>query len=512
MRLLSGVYAFVLGVSLASGMGCGKSGEELDAGMDGSVSRDASPTGSGAASEGGVSEAGNGGPPTLDAGVGDASGDAASVNTGAGDAENDAPTTAGKIEHVVIIMQENRSFDHYFGMFPGADGFTLDANGVPTNCNPDPHLDGGCVVAFHDPTDSNSGGPHSAAAFKTCFDTGKMDGFVKNAEGAKTDCADPNDPECTGGKLVDVMGYKTAADIPNYWAYASAFTLLDHHFESDASWSWPMHQYMVSEWAALCTSASPMSCASNIGPAEPDPKGFYSWTPLTYILDAKKVSWRYYLAQGTTPDCDNDEAECPPVTQLANVPSIWNPLPLFDVVKAANEQTTNVLTIDHFYTDAKAGTLAAVSWIAPSGEVSEHPPNLVSEGQAYVTSLVNVIMQDPVLWDTTAIFLLWDDWGGFYDHVPPMKVDADGYGFRTPGIVMSAWAKPKNIDLQQLSFDAYAKFIEDTFLSSQRLDPTNDGRSDSRPDVREALPTAGDLRLDFDFTQIPNKPLVLAPK
>jgi phospholipase C len=129
-----------------------------------------------------------------------------------------------------------------------------------------------------------------------------------------------------------------------------------------------------------------------------------------------------------------------------------------------------------------------------------------------VTSLVNVIMQDPTLWSNTAVFVFWDDWGGFYDHVPPMKVDENGYGFRTPGIVISAWAKPNHVDHQQLSFDAYAKFIEDTFLSSQRLDPANDGRSDSRPNVREALPTAGDLRQDFDFTMAPNKPVVLSPK
>src|SRR5579859_1849413 len=112
----------------------------------------------------------------------------------AGDAAADAPSTVGKIEHVVLIMQENRSFDHYFGMFPGADGFTLDAQGNPTNCNPDPHLDGGCVPVFHDSTDANSGGPHSAVAFDTCFDNGKMDGFIKNAEGAKSGCANPQDP------------------------------------------------------------------------------------------------------------------------------------------------------------------------------------------------------------------------------------------------------------------------------------------------------------------------------
>jgi phospholipase C len=479
MQRKSPACALLLGMSALSATACG--GENGAApGADASIVADASPSG----------EAGA---------------------PGTGDAAPDAQSTVGKIEHVVMIMQENRSFDHYFGMFPGADGFTLDTSGNPTNCNPDPNIDGGCVKSFHDPTDANSGGPHSAAAFQKCFDDGKMDGFIKNAEGAKTNCADPQDPTCSNGKLVDVMGYKTAADIPNYWSYAHAFTLLDHQFEADASWSWPMHQYMVSEWAALCTSASPMSCTSNIGPSEPDANGFYAWTPLTYILDAKKVSWRYYLSQGTTPDCDNDEGECPPETQLANVPSIWNPLPYFEVVKDADEQTSNVVTIDHFYADVKAGTLPAVSWIAPAGEVSEHPPNLVSEGQAYVTSLINVIMQDPALWSTTAIFLFWDDWGGFYDHVPPTKVDANGYGFRTPGIVISAWARPGYIDHQQLSFDAYAKFVEDTFLSGQRLDPTNDGRSDSRPDVREALPTAGDLRQDFDFTMAPNKPLVMNP-
>jgi phospholipase C len=426
------------------------------------------------------------------------------------DAAPEIDGAAAKIRHVIMIMQENRSFDHYFGMFPGADGFTLDAQGNPTNCNPDPNLDGGCAAAFHDAKDVNSGGGHGSANFATCYDKGKMDGFIKNAEGSKKSCADPNDPVCTSGTLVDVMGYKLEADIPNYWAYAKQFVLQDHLFETDASWSWPMHQFMVSEWAAHCTSADPMSCTSDLN-SKPDPAGFYSWTPLTYLLDNAKVTWRYYLAQGTAPDCDNGEADCPPVTQLANVPTIWNPLPLFEVVKEANEQATNVVPIDDFYRDVKAGTLPSVAWIAPSGEVSEHPPNPVSEGEKYTTGLINAVMQSPY-WQDTAIFLFWDDWGGFYDHVPPVKVDDNGWGFRVPGLVISAWAKPHFIDKQVLSMDAYAKFVEDLFLQGQRLDPKTDGRSDSRPDVREAEPQLGDLMLDFDFAHGPQPTKVLMPR
>jgi phospholipase C len=417
----------------------------------------------------------------------------------------------GRIEHVVMIMQENRSFDHYFGMFPGADGFTLDAGGKPTNSNPDPRLDGGQAFAFHDSNDSNSGGPHLAASFRICYDDGKMDGFVLNAEQGMKGCASPVDPACTHGNLIDVMGYKTEADIPNYWAYAKAFTLLDHLFETTASWSWPMHEYMVSEWAALCTSPHPESCTSNIGTSWPNPLAHYSWTPLPYLLDQRGVSWKYYVSQGSTPDCDDDERDCPPQTQLASVPSIWNPLPFFELIKRKHEQRTRVVTIDEFYKDIHAGTLPAVSWIAPSGEVSEHPPSLVSEGQAYSTALINAIMQDDAIWSTTVIFLFWDDWGGFYDHVPPVKVDANGYGFRTPGIVISPWAKPHHIDHQQLSSDAFVKFVEDVFLNGQRLDPKTDGRPDSRPNVREALPELGDLRKDIELSQPPNKPLVLSP-
>jgi len=125
-----------------------------------------------------------------------------------------------------------------------------------------------------------------------------------------------------------------------------------------------------------------------------------------------------------------------------------------------------------------------------------------------VTSLVNAVMRSPD-WSSTAIFVSWDDWGGFYDHVVPPTVDQNGYGIRVPGLVISPYAKKGLVDHQTLSFDAYAKFIEDDFLRSQRLDPATDGRPDPRPTVREDVPILGDLTSDFDFAQAPRPPIVL---
>ena len=143
--------------------------------------------------------------------------------------------------------------------------------------------------------------------------------------------------------------------------------------------------------------------------------------------------------------------------------------------------------------------------MVPSGEVSEHPDAPVSFGQSYVTSLVNAVMRSPD-WKSSAIFLSWDDWGGFYDNVKPPVVDQNGYGLRVPGIVISSYAKTGYIDHQTLSFDAYDKFIEDDFLHGQRLDPATDGRPDARPDVRENARILGNLLSDFDFSQAPRPP------
>ena len=427
-----------------------------------------------------------------------------------------------KIRHVVIIMQENRSFDSYFGTYPGADGIPgLAGNPGTVPCVSDPAR-GGCVRPFHDQQDRSLGGPHSAAASVADVNGSKMDGFVGEQERGMTGCAQTFNPACgNGGGSPDVMGYHTGADIPNYWTYAHDFVLQDHMFESVASWSLPAHLYMVSEWSARCAvQGDPQSCRSAIESPQnppdfarrlgnPDPSDpNYAWTDLTYLLHRYGVSWAYYIDNGSQPDCDNDAAmSCAPVGQSAKTPGIWNPLPYFTDVQQ-DDQLGNIQSLANFFSATKDGTLPEVSWITPNGTVSEHPPGLITAGQTYVTGLINAIMRSPD-WSSTAIFLAWDDWGGFYDHVTPPRVDELGYGLRVPGIVISPYARAGFIDHQTLSFDAYTKFIEDDFLSGQRLDPKTDGRPDPRPDVRETLPELSDLQNDFDFNQVPLSPVIL---
>ena len=438
---------------------------------------------------------------------------------GVGSRASADPTGIHKIQHVIVVMQENRSFDEYFGTYPGADGIPM-SNGVPTACVPDPNT-GGCRRPYVNHADVGGGGPHAASSATQDVDGGAMDGFVSAAESAQKGCADPTNVGCAPGPL-DEMGYHTQSDIPNYWSYAQNFVLQDHMFEPNASWSLPEHLFEVSGWSATCTTHNdPSSCHNDLNQSGAQPPNnwqsfpsgsqntpIYAWTDLTYLLHKNNVSWGYYVTAGTEPDCENDAAlSCTPVKQEPSTGGIWNPLPYFDTV-VNDHQVGNIQSVSNFYSAAKNGTLPAVSWVVPSGDESEHPPFAVSAGQSYVTSLVNAVMSGPD-WNSTAIFLSWDDWGGYFDHVAPPAVDQNGYGLRVPGIVISPYARQGYVDSQTLSFDAYLKFIEDDFLNGQRLDPTSDGRPDPRPDVREHASVLGDLSLDFDFTQAPRAPVVL---
>jgi phospholipase C len=429
-----------------------------------------------------------------------------------------APTGIHKIQHVIIIMQENRSFDSYFGTYPGADGIPI-KDGVPAVCVPDPSA-AHCVRPFHDRHSLNHGGPHDVADARLDINGTSMNGFIRQQQiGLSRGCRGPFDPACASitrdNNPPDVMGYHTGTDIPNYWGYAQHFVLQDHMFESDASWSLPSHLYMVSGWSARCARpGNPMSCRNNdrlfhvLEPRYGLPKPDFAWTDLTYLLHKDQVSWRYYVSNGIQPDCANDKMFCVSRPQSNQAPSIWNPLPYFDTVRQDHE-LGDIVNVADYFRDALTGNLPAVSWVIPDGVVSEHPPALVSTGQSYITSLINVAMQSPD-WSSTAIFLTWDDWGGFYDHVVPPRVDQNGFGLRVPGLVISPYAKNGFIDHQTLSFDSYLKFIEDDFLHGQRLDPKTDGRPDRRPDVRENAWQEGDLRADFNFSQQPRPVMLLS--
>jgi phospholipase C len=365
-----------------------------------------------------------------------------------------------------------------------------------------------------------------------------MNGFVEEAEEGRECSTVSTSPKCSPCKLAsageapagssqcsDVMGYHDARDIPNYWTYAHEFVLQDHMFGSVSSWSLPSHLYIVSGWSAYCTEASnPYSCSTNIElPNKPhfsETNPQYAWTDLTWLLHRQNVSWGYYIFNGEQPECLEDPLipceEPGSSTSLypgqstagtGHTPAIWDSLKWFTDVREDN-QFPQVQSISNFFAAAKAGTLPAVSWLEPSFRVSEHPPALISEGQRYVTGLINAIMESPD-WNSTAIFVSWDDWGGFYDSVVPPVVDANGYGLRVPGLVISPYAKHGYIDHQTLSHDAYLKFIENDFLGGERLNPTTDGRPDPRPDVREESPVLGELTSDFEFGQAPRPPVLL---
>ena len=431
---------------------------------------------------------------------------------------------SGPIQHVVFIVQENRSFDHFFGTFPGADG-------LPANppCQVDPWYPTACDTPFPNHVASNQGGPYMNPYQVQDIDGGKMDGFVESREQELGPACQPSkdgsriDPHKIVGYstdeegiktakhcINDVMGYHTKGDIPNYWAYASKYVLFDHFFESAESWSLPAHLALFSGWAAQCTQLNPPninSCSSNLEGKDWDPTGKsgpaipYLWTDITYLLYQNNISWAAYL--------DGTGLGLPVGGKPNSVQGIWIPLGGFQTVNQ-DGQYANAIdnNVSQFLSQATAGTLPAVSWVIPDYTDSDHPQTSVKHGEAYVTNLINTVMAGPD-WQSTAIFLVWDDMGGFYDHEPPpFSIDFDGPGLRIPAILISPYAKPATIDHQILTTDSFLTFIEDVFAGGESICQT--GRPDPRPDCRDQSQQLGNLMNDFNFNQKPVSPLFLS--
>jgi phospholipase C len=426
----------------------------------------------------------------------------------------------GKLKHLIFIIQENRSFDSYFGTFPGADGFPS-----PLPCLPSVWYPSQCFTPYPDHEASNGGGPYDARYQLADIDGGKMDGFLEQAELEYQDkfhCKPPNgrrksgpvqlavdDDEEVGPHITkcvpDVLGYHDGTDLPNYWSWASTYTLEDHFFESTFSSSHPAHLELFSLWSAKCKLLDPAEIGSC--DANPDPGNVWSpkfptpylWTDLTYLMNQHGVTWKAYLDGGLGTLHQNNA-----------VTTLWDVLPGFETVQEDGQvDLAENYTDADFFNDAANGTLPQVSWVLPNYYDSEHPQASIAQGQAYITKLLNAVMTGPN-WKTSAIFIEHDDVAGFYDHLPPpITFDSLGLGIRVPALIVSPWVKKGHIDKQVCSTDCYAKLIEDDFMKGARLRSSR--RLDPRTVYRDQVAGYGDLVNDFDFTEPARPPLVLRP-
>ncbi len=328
------------------------------------------------------------------------------------------------IKHIVIVMQENHTFDNYFGTYPGANG--INAPAVPQ----EPLGSGQSVLPFHIsrsviPSDLD----HSWTTAHEAYNGGKMNRFVIAARSNLT------------------MGYFDYHQIPYYWDYASQFVLLDNYYSSVMGSSLPNHLYLIAGQAGSLVSNSRFG-AINFTSSKIH-NSIFEFKSIVDELDANHISWKYYA--GGYPYLNN-----------------WNPLPAFASFKNNPSRMSNLADTAQFRTDVKSNSLPSVVWIMPETDaLSEHPPHDVSQGQHETVALINTIMQSKY-WDSTAIFLTWDDYGGWYDHVPPPQIaESDGsvfgYGFRVPCIIISPYARHGFIDHTQADHTSLLKFIETVY-------------------------------------------------
>jgi phospholipase C len=388
--------------------------------------------------------------------------------------ETTADLTAlrSKIQHIVFIIKENRSFDNMFGTFPGADGAT---SGLISTGE---RIDLGHAT---DATSRDLG--HEWDDAHLAVDDGKMDRFDLVQGGN------------VRGDFLSMTQFFDS-DIPNYWSYAQHFLLADHTFAAIAGPSFPNHLYTVASQSGGVIS-NPNSLSWGCDAAEQTRADVltangemtrtfpcFEFPTLADRLEAAGISWRFYA---------------PTKDQLGY---IWSALNAFKSIRLTSLWNDRVLDDNQFLADAANGTLPAVSWLVPDWAVSDHPtrarpggPPTISicEGENWTVQHINAIMDGPN-WATTAIVLTWDDFGGFYDHVAPPAIDQYGLGLRVPLLVISPYAKEGTVSHTQYEFASVLKLIE----QRHRLKALT---------AREV--ETNSLIDAFDFSQQPAPPLIL---
>lgn len=362
------------------------------------------------------------------------------------------PAGLEKIQHFVFIMKENRTFDNYFGTFPGADGATSGPVSI-----------GKIVPMGHTPDASPRDIWHDWSSAIVAIDNGRMDKF---------------DLSRYGNQNNDYLAYTqlVQSDIPNYWAYASTFTLGDHMFSSQHGLTLPNHMFWVAGTSGGVIG-NPMPIPQAGCDAIPgtviqvlDAQGnltfpfpCFDFQTLSDSLDNAGIGWKFYS---------------PPKV-------VFNPLDSINHIRNTQVWTDHVVDISQFETDAAAGTLPTVSWLVPPGNVSEHTPRSSCAGENWTVEQINSIMNGPQ-WGSTAIFVTWDDFGGFYDHVPPQQLDQDGLGARVPVLIISPYAKPHFVSKTQYEFASLMKIVEEAY---------------GLPNLTNRDLIANDMLDSFDFSQ-----------
>ena len=373
---------------------------------------------------------------------------------GAGPLPSPKPTTP--IEHVVVLMQENHTFDNYFGTYPGANG------PPPTTCMPrDPATpSAGCVAPYHLPSRRSVDLSHGTEVAAMALNGGKLDGFIaaQNRRNLPGDTA---------------MGYYDGSDLPFYWNLASTSVLANRFFSSDVGGSKENHMFWVSGQAG----------------ARSVPADGYTFDTIFDRLQAAGVDWKFYVQNYDPSITFRNLTGSPQDSQTT-----WVPLLNFDRFIKDPQLAGRIVDVSQYHDDLVNGTLPAVAFIAPSG-ASEHPPGDVAIGQVYGASQIVALMQSSS-WASSLFVLTWDDWGGWFDHVPPPTVDANGYGMRVPALFVSPYAPPGRIDSTTYDFTSILRFIEDNW----RLQPMT---------ARDAA--ANSVGTALDFTSAPRPPILPGP-
>ncbi len=334
-----------------------------------------------------------------------------------------AASAPGRIEHLVVVMQENHTFDNYFGTFPGADGIPRDAC-QPRSTNSPP---GDCVKPYHISGPRTLDPDHGKATALEAYHDGAMDGFVsaQNNRNVKGDV---------------VMGYYDGSDLPLYWNLATDYVLADRFFSSAWGASLTNHLYWVAAQAAGAHGGIPVA-------------GFDVPT-IFDRLEAAGVSWKMYV--------QNYEPKVTFRSNKSHNPQVvWAPLLAFPRFLDTPSLSAHIVPLDDYFVDLEKGTLPSVSYMVPSGS-SEHPPGNVTVGQNFGASLVTALMRAKE-WSTSLAVVTHDDWGGYYDHVAPPRVDADGYGFRVPALIISPYARSGTVDHTVYDYTSILRFIEDNW-------------------------------------------------